>query len=781
MRRFGSMLCGVAVAVVAAGCSGGSDGGGGPPTITSVVINGDSTVILAGTRQLTATALSGGTPVTSGVTFQWTSSDTTRATVSGSGLVSGVRLGNATVGAQAVLNGTPTGVASAAHAIRTRIGTIVLSPATPSFSSLHDTVIVTADARDALNASVPGVTFSFVSRNAPVATAADSGTHRAIVAAVGNGTARIVATGDGISDSVTATVQQVAVSLAITPDTVTFGRIDSTLTPGVTASDARGNPLTGSALAWTTQSSAVATVNPATGVIQSKNEGATRVVGASGGLSDTIRVGVALVYKSVEIATSGPLPAALDSAVINRLSGSLQLGLIVRDSGNTIVPGPQGVAWSLKHAGTVGTIGAATGLITGNTSTGRDTVVLVARTARDSVPLVVRQVLASIAVTPASPAALNFVGDTQRFAAEPRDSGGAAIGGLTVLWATNNAKLGIDADGLAHADSASSATGINVKIKAAVNAVTDSSVTIVVRQVPVSAGLNPNSFGTLTAFGRTAQASCVVLDSASDTIPNHLCTWSAGTAGVVSFSPTTAKTTTVTAIGNGNTTIQAQAAPSLFGFNSITVDQVPKTVRIAPINFGATPDVTMKTSQSAPFYATVFDSLGHPDAQDSVTWSSSDTAIAKLLAAATLDSTVVTTVAATGAATITATASPAAATRVVIVSATPISFATDVAAAVFNGAPNCSGCHPPNEGMDLRATFAYASIVNQASAEVPALKRVSPFRPDSSYLVHKIQGTQGTVGGFGSRMPFGCSGGSCLPEATINTIRNWILQGAVQN
>jgi hypothetical protein len=419
-------------------------------------------------------------------------------------------------------------------------------------------------------------------------------------------------------------------------------------------------------------------------------------------------------------------------------------------------------------------------LITGNASTGRDTIVLVARTAADTAPLVVRQILASIAVTPGSPAALNFVGDTQRFAAEPRDSGGASIAGQTIVWSTNNAKLGIDADGLAHADSASSAAGINVKIKATASALTDSSVTIVVRQVPVSANLNPNSFGTLTAFGRSAQASCVVLDSASDTIPNHLCTWSALTAGVVSFNPATAKTTTVTAVGNGSTTIRAQAAVSLFGVNSITVDQIPKTVRISPANFG-TPDVTMRTSQTAPFYAAVLDSLDHLDVQDSVTWTSSDSTIAKVAAGATLDSTVITTFASAGAATITATAGPAVATRVTNVSATPISFATDVAAAVFNGPPGCSGCHPPNEGMDLRAGFAFASIVNVNSGEVPALKRIRPFRPDSSYLVHKIQGTQASVGGVGARMPFGCSGSGCLPNATINTIRNWILQGAQNN
>lgn len=70
---------------------------------------------------------------------------------------------------------------------------------------------------------------------------------------------------------------------------------------------------------------------------------------------------------------------------------------------------------------------------------------------------------------------------------------------------------------------------------------------------------------------------------------------------------------------------------------------------------------------------------------------------------------------------------------------------------------------------------------SQRAAEVPALKRIRPFRPDSSYLVHKIQGTQTTVGGSGARMPFGCRGASCLSNATINTIRNSILQGAQHN
>src|SRR4026209_2022850 len=107
MRR----LCLVVLGGLAMVGCGGGDGGSGPPTITSVVVSGDSTVILNGTRQLTATAMSGSTTVT-GVTFQWTSSDTTRSTVTQTGQVNGVRLGSSNVTAMAVVNGTPTGVSS---------------------------------------------------------------------------------------------------------------------------------------------------------------------------------------------------------------------------------------------------------------------------------------------------------------------------------------------------------------------------------------------------------------------------------------------------------------------------------------------------------------------------------------------------------------------------------------------------------------------------------------------------------------------------------------------
>jgi uncharacterized protein YjdB len=198
MKRF-CLLLGAALTI--AGCANDA----GPSSLTSVVITGDSTVGLNGTLQLTATALAGNVPIATGLTFVWVSSDTTKVRVSQTGLATGVQRGSASITVSAVPQ-VSAAVTSAPHAIRTRIARIVFQPFDVALASRSDTVIVTADARDALSNSVPGVPVSWLSRNTGIVTVADSGIHKAIVAGVGAGTTRIVATADGKSDSLTAMV-----------------------------------------------------------------------------------------------------------------------------------------------------------------------------------------------------------------------------------------------------------------------------------------------------------------------------------------------------------------------------------------------------------------------------------------------------------------------------------------------------------------------------------------------------------------------------------------------
>ncbi len=70
------------------------------------------------------------------------------------------------------------------------------------------------------------------------------------------------------------------------------------------------------------------------------------------------------------------------------------------------------------------------------------------------------------------------------------------------------------------------------------------------------------------------------------------------------------------------------------------------------------------------------------------------------------------------------------------------------------------------------------------SEKVPALPRVSPGRPQDSFLLHKLDGTHTCAvpgcpaGGCGARMPLL---GDPLPREQIDQIRDWILQGAQNN
>ena len=92
-----------------------------------------------------------------------------------------------------------------------------------------------------------------------------------------------------------------------------------------------------------------------------------------------------------------------------------------------------------------------------------------------------------------------------------------------------------------------------------------------------------------------------------------------------------------------------------------------------------------------------------------------------------------------------------------------------------------SGCHAgasPAQGMNLSGGQTHSNTVNVASNQLPGMDRIEPGQPDQSYLVHKIQGTQGSVGGTGSRMP---PGGTPLTQAQIDVIRAWVTAGAQDN
>jgi len=104
---------------------------------------------------------------------------------------------------------------------------------------------------------------------------------------------------------------------------------------------------------------------------------------------------------------------------------------------------------------------------------------------------------------------------------------------------------------------------------------------------------------------------------------------------------------------------------------------------------------------------------------------------------------------------------------------------SQIQAQVFT--PLCAGCHsgPTSgnlpSGMNLSsAANSHAALFNVASLQVPTTDRVEPGDPDNSYLIQKL----GENPPSGSRMP---QGGPFLDQATIDMIRQWITEGALNN
>ncbi|MBL7965152.1 MAG: hypothetical protein JNM31_15060 [Flavobacteriales bacterium] len=87
---------------------------------------------------------------------------------------------------------------------------------------------------------------------------------------------------------------------------------------------------------------------------------------------------------------------------------------------------------------------------------------------------------------------------------------------------------------------------------------------------------------------------------------------------------------------------------------------------------------------------------------------------------------------------------------------------------------HCWTCHPDMANLDLSAVGAYASLVGVTSNNYAPSLRVTPGDPMASVLWHKISG----LGTYGLTMP---PSGATLSAAELQTIRDWIEQGARDN
>ena len=102
---------------------------------------------------------------------------------------------------------------------------------------------------------------------------------------------------------------------------------------------------------------------------------------------------------------------------------------------------------------------------------------------------------------------------------------------------------------------------------------------------------------------------------------------------------------------------------------------------------------------------------------------------------------------------------------------------SSIQANVFTPTCATAGCHQgagAPQGLRLEEAVSYAMLVNVASSEDPGVLRVAPGNPDASYLVQKLEGSASV----GAQMPLNAAP---LPQATIDVVRQWITDGAMDD
>src|SRR5207245_56151 len=267
-----------------------SEGKSGTSTITvtavpvaSVTVSpGSASMQVSQTVQLTATPKDANGNPLPGRAVSWTSSNTSVATVDGSGLVTGVVAGTATITATSE---GQSGTASVTVS-NVPVASVTVTPASASVNE-GKTVQLTATPKDANGNPLTGRTVSWVSGNTAIATVSSSGLVTGKVA----GTATITATSEGQSGTSAITVVHVPVaSVSVAPASASV-QAGSAIQLAATPKDANGNPLSGRTVSWSSSNTSVATVS-SSGLVTGVTVGSATITATSEGQSGTSAITV---------------------------------------------------------------------------------------------------------------------------------------------------------------------------------------------------------------------------------------------------------------------------------------------------------------------------------------------------------------------------------------------------------------------------------------------------------------------------------------------------------
>ena len=575
------------------------------PTVASVTVSpASATLEVGGSQRFSASARSSDGSAVSGVSFSWSSSNTSVVTINVGGVATAVGPGTATIKA------TGNGVSSPAVTVTVTqppVTRITVSPSSAQQLNVGDTRTFTAAAFTAGGSERDDVTFTWSSSDETVVSINAFG----LATALGAGTATISAATGGVTSlpvSITVSepppmVSSVTVSPSMasieTGETQQFEAValttDGTAVPDVT-------------FTWTSSDTAVATID-ASGLATGVRAGSAAITATSGDLS-----GIAMLMVSVP-------PPAVSSVTVSPSMASIETGetqqfeAMALTSDGMSIPGLT-FTWTSNDmiVATIDDSGLATGVGVGDaviTATVDD----VSGTAMLMVS-VPPPVVSSVTVSP-SMASIK-TGETRMFEAIALTSDGMTIPGVTIAWSSSNMMVAtIDESGLAMGVGTGEAV-----ITATVDDVPGTATLVVTEPPPVVSSVTVSPSMASIETGETQQFEAMALTSDGMAIPGVTFAWTSSDMMVATIDDAGL----ATGVGAGDAVITA-TVDNVSGTAMLTVSVPPPVVSSVTVSPSA---MTMVVGGTFQFSATALTAVGMELPEVTIVWSSDDAEVASV-------------------------------------------------------------------------------------------------------------------------------------------------------
>lgn len=511
-----STAAGALALAIALAC-GKSDHVVGPAGALHAIVVSPSpdTLAVGSSAKLTATGQDATGRTVSGLTFFWSSSDTSIAKITQNGLVTAVKIGQAQIAASV------SGVSGVALLVVSPkpVGSILIVPANATLR-VATTLQLTDTVKDASGNVLTGQTVTWSSDSAPIAAVDGNG----LVTARALGVAHIKATAGGKSATATITVTKVPVaSVAINPASPTVYVSQTTQLSAVTK-DSAGNVLTGRVVRWSVANTSIATIDSVAGILTGgPDTGHTYVRAQSEGVIDSVVAAVSNAPPSTVIISPSSFTADAGQTVPYSATVTNSLGQVVSNPTVNFTSNNTNVASVTSESG-------ANAQILAGPNTGTATITGTSGAATGTASLIVNlKGVDSVHVSAVHDTLT--VGQMETLTAAAYDSSGNLITGRSVTWQSPTGYATVNGGGTVTAQSPGQAV-----IFATISGVTGSLV-LTIGAVPIgSVTISPHS-DTVQVLGQR-QLTVTVRDINGNIVSNAPQNWYTTNSSVAFVSST---------------------------------------------------------------------------------------------------------------------------------------------------------------------------------------------------------------------------------------------------